>query len=144
MNKNRVIISKIAKVLSKKDRPVLFSTISLKGAPRSRYIGAFIVRDIGEIYLISPSNTNKMQEVRKNQRAQVIFSSEDCHQVLTLSGKAYVVEDDFLRYKIYEEKKNLKMYPTFSNDFGVIHFVSGHAEYLDIDVSNKQKVIKIA
>jgi general stress protein 26 len=143
VNKVLTKVSQIAKLLAKDDQPALLSTIGINGAPRSRYIGAFSIRDTGEFFLISMSNANKIQEIRKNPRVQVIFSSKDCKRVLTLSGNASIVQDISLRRMIYEGRKPLELYPVFNDDFGVIRFVPVHAEYLDINVSNNPVVIKM-
>ena len=143
VNKVLTKIFQIAKLLAKDDQPILFSTIGINGGPRSRYMGGFRIRDTGDLFLISMSNANKMQEIQRNPQAQVIFSSKNCKQVLTLSGDASIVQDIFLRRTFYEETKPLKMYPVFNNDFGLIHFVPVQAEYLDINVSNYPVVFKI-
>ncbi|MBF0571230.1 MAG: pyridoxamine 5'-phosphate oxidase family protein [Candidatus Omnitrophica bacterium] len=136
MNKVFAKISKIARWLTKDDQPVLLSTIGLNGGPRSRYMGAFRIRDTGEIFLISPSNANKIREIRQNPQAQLIFSSKDCKRVLTLSGNALIVRDASLRRTLYEETKPLEIYPVFDDSFGLIRFVPVQAEYLDINISN--------
>ena len=143
MNKVSAKVTQIARLLAKDDRVLLLSTIGLNGAPRSRYIGAFRIRDTGEIFLISPSNANKIQEIRKNPQTQVILSSKDCKRVLTLSGNASIVEDISLRQTLYEETKPLKIYPVFSDDFGVICFVAEKMEYLDLNVCDSPFVIDI-
>lgn len=122
---------------------MLLSTLGLDTGPRTRYMGAFLIRESGEIFLISPSTARKMQEIEKDPHVQVIFSDQECHKVLTLTGKAEVVRDNELRRAIYEEKKGLKIYPVFNDYFGVIRFIPLHAEYLDIDVSNDPVVIPL-
>lgn len=137
-------VSQIARLLAKGTHPALLSTIGLDGGPRTRYIGEFRIRDTGEIFLISPSTANKIQEIRKNPQVQVIFSSKDCKQVLTLSGSASILDDISLRLEIYEEKKSYELYPVFNDYFGAIRFIPVKAEYLDVNVSNSPVVIKMS
>ena len=141
MNEARTKVSQIAWLLAKDNQPALLSTIGMKGDPRSRYMGAFRIRDTGDIFLISPSNAHKIQEIQKNPQAQVIFSGKDFKRVLTLSGNAVVVKDIAIRQSLFEETKPLKIYPAFNDHFGVIHFVPLQAEYLDLNVSNDPVVI---
>lgn len=143
MNKVLTKFVRIARLLAKGDRPLLLSTIGINGAPRSRYIGEFRIRDTGEFFLICLSNSNKIREIRKNPLAQLIFSSKDFQRVLTLSGNAALLEDITLRQELFDEKKPLKLYPVFNDNFGVIHFVPVQAEYLDLNVSNDPVVINI-
>ncbi len=142
---NRVLakVAQIARLLAKDDQPALLSTIGINGGPRSRYIGEFRIRDTGELFLICLSNSNKIQEIQRNPQAQVIFSSKDFKRVLTLSGNAAIVQDITLRQNLFEEKKSLKLYPVFNDNFGVIRFVPVHAEYLDLNVSNNPVVINM-
>jgi len=143
VNKVFIKVVRIARLLAKNGRPVLLSTVGIQGGPRSRYIGAFRIRDTGEFFLISLSKANKIQEIRRNPQAQVILSSRDCKRVLTLSGKASIVQEITLRKNLFEETKPLKIFPVFNDDFGVISFVPLQAEYLDVDVSNDPVVIKM-
>ena len=106
-------------------------------------MGAFRIRETGEFFLISPSNANKMREIRKNCQVQVIFSGEGFRRVLALSGDAAIVEDFSSRQNLFEETKPLAIYPVFNDDFGVIRFVPVVAEYLDLDVSNYPVVINV-
>jgi general stress protein 26 len=141
---NKVLqVSQIARILVKDAQPLLLSTIGMDGAPRSRYIGAFRIRDTGEIFLISPSKTHKMQEVQRDPRVQVVLASKDMQRVLTLSGSAAVVQDMAVRKGLFEETKPLKIYPVFNDDFGVIHFIPLQAEYLDLNVRNDPFMVKI-
>lgn len=142
MNKIIAKVSKVARILAEYN-PALLSTIGINGAPRSRYVGGFRIRDTGEILLISPSNTNKMLEIQRNPKAQVLLSSKDCRRVLTLSGNASIVQNISLRRAFYEETRPLRMYSTFNDYFGVIHFIPFRAEYLDLNVSNDPFVINI-
>ena len=143
MNKVLDKVSRIARLLAQEEQPALLSTIGIDGSPRSRYMGAFRIKEEGEIFLISPSKANKMQEIRRNSLAQVILASKDCQRVLTLSGKAAIVEDMALRRSLFEETKPLRIYPVFDDNFGVIHFVSLRAEYLDLKICNSPYVFKI-
>ncbi len=143
MNKVLTKVSKIAGLLAKDNRLILLSTIGINGYPRSRYMGAFRIRDTGEFFLVSPSNANKILEIQKNPQVQVIFSSKDFQRVLALSGNAAVVQDISLRQNLFEETKPLKIYPVFNDYFGVIHFVPVQAEYLDLNVSNDPVVINM-
>ena len=143
VNKVLTKVSKIARLIAKDNQPALLSTIGIKGSPRSRYMGAFRIRDAGDIFLISPSNANKIQEIRRNPQAQVLFFDKNFKRVLTLSGIAAIVEDMTLRRNLFEETKPLKIYPVFNDNFGVIHFVPVRAEYLDLNVSNDPVVINM-
>lgn len=136
-------VAQIARLLAKDEQPALLSTIGLNGSPRSRYMGAFRIRDTGDFFLISPSNTNKMEEIQRNPQVQVIFSDKGFKRVLTLSGKAGIVKDTALRQELFEEKKPLKLYPVFNDHFGVVHFMPLQAEYLDLNVSNDPVVIDL-
>ncbi len=98
---------------------------------------------MGEFFLISPSNANKMREIQINPQVQLIFSSKDFQRVLTLNGIATVVQDTTLRKSLFEETRPLKIYPIFNDYFGVIHFVPVQAEYLDLNVSNQPVVIDL-
>ena len=143
MSKTLKTVSQIAKLLAKDSQPILLSTIGLDGCPRSRYIGAFRIRDSAEIFLISMSNANKIKEIRKNSKVQVILSDNDYKRVLTINGNASIVQDIDLRRTLYEETKPLKIYPVFNDNFGVIHFVPVQAEYLNLKVCNDPFVINI-
>ena len=143
MSKSFSKVSQIARLLAKDAKPALLSTIGLNGAPKSRYIGTFKIRDTGEMFFISPSKSRKIQEIQRNSQTQVIFSSQDCKRVLTLSGGASIVEDLVLRRRLYEETKPLKIYPIFNDYFGVIHFMPVYAEYLDINSSDDPVVINM-
>ena len=138
-----VKISQISRLLAKDKKPVLLSTIGLNGFPRTRYIGAFKIMDTGRIFLITPSDSNKVKEIQQNPRVQVILSDKNCHRVLTLSGNAAMVQDVHLRQRIFEDTKPIKLYPVFNDYFGVIDFSPVLAEYLDINVSNNTFVINI-
>lgn len=143
MNKVLEKISRIARMLSKDNHVILLATIGLHGGPRSRYMGGFQITDTAELFLIAPSDTGKMREIQKNSQAQVIFSSKDHRQVLTLSGNAAIVKDESVRRAIYEEKESWSIYPVFNDRFGVIHFVPTQAEYLNLNTSNDTINIQI-
>jgi general stress protein 26 len=136
MNKVLEKVSRIARILANNNHVLLLSTIGLSGGPRSRYIGGFSIKDTADLYLISPADTDKIREIQKDSRVQIIFSSKDYRKVLTLNGNAKIVEDESLRRAIYEEKESWGLYPVFNDYFGVIHFVPNQAEYLDLDISN--------
>ena len=143
MGDARKNIGQIARLLAKEKNVALLSTIGLNGSPRSRFIGAFRIMDTGQVFLITPSDSNKVKEIGQDPNVQVIFASQDCTRVLTLSGKASMLVDVKQRQQLFEETKPIKLYPVFNDYFGVIDFVPLQAEYLDINVSNKTVVLNI-
>lgn len=136
-------ISQVARILFKNNNILLFSTVSLSGGPRSRFMGACVILDNAEFYLISPSNSRKIKEIVNNSLSQVIFFTKDYQQILTLTGVASVVQDFELRKSIYEKNKDLKIYPVFDDFFGVIHFHFVEAEYLNLKLSDSPVIFEL-
>jgi len=131
----RKILIAAKKLVQSKDL-CAFATIGLDGFPKMRYMGAFVGEKQWVFYLVSLSDSQKMLEIEKNEKAQLIFWSPDFQKVVSLWGTAGVVREQSKRREVYDQTAPLKIYPQFSSDFGVIQFVSLRLEYLNLHIRN--------
>lgn len=104
-------------------------------------MAGYRIRDQKEIFLITMSSSNKIQEIRNNPNVQFILLTKEYKKVLTISAKATVVEDIAVRKNIYEQGKSSILFPVFDDTFGVIHIEPVRVDYLDTNVSSQSAVI---
>lgn len=109
-----------------------FVTIGLDGAPRSRFIGTFVIDKSRAIHLVCQAGSNKTREIARCAKSQLVFWSRDFQIVVSLSGSARMVWDAGIRRRVYQKTAPLRLFPEFDDSFAVIRFIPQSLEYLNL------------
>ena len=110
----------------------IFSTVDQEGRPHSRYMGTLNIHDDYSIfYLACKVSSNKLQQIKGNPNAQMLFITPDYMEVVTLSGKAYPEDSEEIKKETWEKNPAMAGYFTTAEDpeYAVIRFEAELAEY---------------
>lgn len=95
-------LSKIEELLKKPEQTFVLSTLTDDGYPDSRIMGNICDKSIHEVYFTCRTGTRKTNEITKNPRASVYFTSDTI--TVWLYGDSSVTRDEGERKKIWNDK----------------------------------------
>jgi len=70
----------------------LLTTVDAEGRPHSRYMGAALGDGLNSVLAVSAKNARKLDQIDANAKVCWVFSTPHAEEVVTLLGKASVVE----------------------------------------------------
>lgn len=128
---NQKQAKKRAKKIIEASRVFVLSTVDGRNRPQSRYMGAKLVGSGMTIYMETYKRSRKTRQIAKNPRAQLLFSTPDYSEVVTVSGKASMDRSVEMRKKIWNENPASADYFRDYDDpnLGLIKFESEMLEY---------------
>jgi general stress protein 26 len=97
-----------------------------------RWMGGLMLEDSLTIYMAGAANARKMDQVRDNPLAQLMFHADNFAQVVTIFGACAVVDDPDIKDKLWEAMPVLGRYFSGPEDphFGVLRFDPKRIELL--------------
>ena len=110
----------------------IFSTVDQEGRPHSRYMGTLNIHDDYSIfYMACKASANKLQQIKANPNAQMLFITPDYMEVVTLSGKACQEDSEEIKKETWEKNPAMAGYFTAADDpeYTIIRFEPELAEY---------------
>ena len=121
-----------AKELIAADRPFVLATVDQDGGPQVRWMGAFMLQDPLVCYMAAGGQSRKIEQLKANPRAQLMFQDESFGRVATLSGTAEIVEDIDTKRRAWDAMPVCaKYFPgPDAPEFGLIKFVCERVELL--------------
>ncbi len=128
------LIKKILAVIEAGKAGFVFSTVDEEKRPQSRLLGALMMEGNFVVYLETSSDSRKMKQIAKNQRAQLLFFRPGYSEVVTLSGKATIEKSLKTKKIIWDKIPSCRDYYASYDapDFGVIKFSTEKIEYLNL------------
>jgi general stress protein 26 len=122
MNKEAAV-SLAEKLMKNPDQNFVLSTLTTDGYPDSRLMGNICDKSVKEIYFTCRKGTRKIEEIEKNAKASVYFTSGDV--TVWIYGDATVTRDEAERKKIWNDRM-LRIYSAGvdSPELTVIRFLS--------------------
>lgn len=139
MEKNK--IKGKAKKLIRSSKAFVLSTVD-GNFPRSRFMGSLVNAGGFRYYMETFALSNKVAQIRKNPRAELLFFENDFSQVVNLLGKARIVDSVKIKERVFNSfPDSAKYFVSFrQKDFGVIEF---KAERLEYYISEKRQHFKV-
>lgn len=109
----------------------VLSTVDGRNRPQSRYMGVKLVAKGMAIYMETYKRSRKVKQIERNPRAQLLFSTSDYSEVVTVAGKASMDESVGIRKKIWKANPVSADYFTGYDDpnMGLIRFKPETLEY---------------
>jgi general stress protein 26 len=101
MNKEAAV-SLAEKLMKNPDQNFVLSTLTTDGYPDSRLMGNICDKSVKEIYFTCRKGTRKIEEIEKNAKASVYFTSGDI--TVWIYGDATVTRDEAERKKIWNDR----------------------------------------
>jgi general stress protein 26 len=113
-------------------RPFVLATSGPEGAPQMRWMGDLMLEDPLTVYMACGAQSRKMDQIRVNQNAQLMFQSEGFGQVATLSGTCEICDDAETKMRIWKAMPVVASYVSGPDDpnLGVLHFITRKVELL--------------
>ena len=115
----------------------VYTTVNEQGCPRSRYMGALMIKD-GAIYMATFSESRKIQQIKANPLSEMIFSIKGHKRVASLGGESLIEGSLELKKEFWEANPSCKDYFSACDapEYGLIEFRPSSGEYLDLDVQH--------
>jgi general stress protein 26 len=118
-----------------KEHPVfVLATAGEGGAPRMRWMGALLLEEPLTLYMACGASSRKMDQVRGNPQAQVMFQNAEFSEVVTLSGECEVRDEAEIKQRLWESLPAMEQYFKGPDDpgLGVLKFVTKRVELLGL------------
>ena len=101
MNKHE-IMSLIESIVEDTHIAVL-STVDQDGAPHSRWVTPGCIEErAGAVFMISSSRFSKIDHIRSNPRAELLFQTKALDQVLNVNGRVNLLDNPSIRAETLE------------------------------------------
>ncbi len=81
----------------------MFTTIGEDGVPLSRWMSAAAVDGVHRLYTLTGRDTRKVAQIRLHPEVCWVFSSPLCHDVVTLTGKAQVMDSPVVAQEVWDQ-----------------------------------------
>ena len=139
MDKNK--IKEKAKKLIRTSKVFIFSTVD-GNFPRSRFMGSLVNAGGFRYYMETFALSNKVAQIKKNPRAELLFFGKGLTEVVNLLGKARIVDSIKIKEHVFNSfPESGKYFVSFKQkDFGVIEF---KAETLEYYISKSHQHFKV-
>lgn len=110
----------------------VFSTVDGRNRPQSRVMGAKLVERGTTIYMETYADSNKVKQIKKKPRAQLLFPTKTYSEVATLSGKASLENSMAIKKKMWQKNPASKDYFSGYDDprLAVIKFQADELKYI--------------
>jgi general stress protein 26 len=134
-----------AKELIAADRPFVLATVDQDGGPQVRWMGAVMLEEPLICYMAAGGQSRKMEQLKANARAQLMFQSEKLDRVATLNGAAEMVENADTKHRAWDAMPGCADYfpGPDAPEFGVIKFVCERVELLDMEAQHEPFVAEL-
>ncbi|MEW6358987.1 MAG: pyridoxamine 5'-phosphate oxidase family protein [Planctomycetota bacterium] len=118
------------KMVQKNKDLFLLSTVDADGRPHTRYMGAMLMAGDFEVLMATHQGSRKVEHIKNNPNAQLVFSSDDYSRVVTLSGTARLGAPLDIKRRMWEAFPGLKQHfrDFTSPEFCVIRFKASALE----------------
>ena len=126
-------------------RPFLLATVDQQGAPQARWMGGNVLDPPLTLWMASRAKARKMDQLRANPAAQLIFADERFQQVITIAGRGEVVDGLEPKRRLWEAMPVLSQLLSGLDDpnFGVIKFVGSRVELLDLTQGTDPQIAEL-
>lgn len=140
MDKNK--IKEKAKGVIKASQVFVFSTAE-GNLPKSRFMGSLVEKENFTYYMETYASSNKVSQIKKNPNSQLLFFRNDYSEIVTLTGKASLVDSPKVKEFVFNSYPNSKKYFKGFEDkeFVVIEFKAEAIDYFTFE--HKQFKIKL-
>ncbi len=132
MDKNK--IKEKAKELIKASQIFVLSTAE-GNLPKSRFMGSLVEKEDFAYYMETYSSSNKVAQIKKNPNVQLLFFRNDYSEIVTLTGKAAIVDSLKIKEFVFNSYSNSKKYFKGFEDkgFAVIEFKAEAIDFLTFE-----------
>ena len=135
---NEDLRDKVLNVMELGREIFVFSTVDDEGRPHARYMATLDYEDdYSAFFLGCKASSSKVQHIRRNASAQLLFAAPDFLQVVTISGQASAIDSMEKKREFWEKYPVLAGYfkAVDDPDFGMLRFEPEYAELLDFNNS---------
>ncbi len=131
----RDAIIETARKIILENKVFVLATAGQDGAPWMRWMGGSVLDEPLTATMAALSSSKKMDQIRANPRAQLMFQTKDHHSVVTLTGTCEIVEEPEQRQRVWDAFPGLKSYASGPEDpgLGVIRFTTERVELILLD-----------
>ena len=132
MDKEQIV--RTARELIQAGRPFLLATVDEKGQPQMRWMGGSVLDEPMTLWMAGGATGRKMAQIRANPAAQLLYNDEKFGSVVTISGRAEVVDSAEAKQRLWKAMPALSRYMSGPDDpgFGVVKFVGTRIEVLNL------------
>jgi len=141
MDKNRIIAAARELILSNKT--FVLATVGEDGGPRMRWMGDLLLDDPLLITMACGASSRKMDHVRANPSAQLMFQTADYTTVVTLFGVCEILEDAETKRLVWDSMPALDHYfpGPDAPEFGLLRFKTQRVELLGLQTHGHEPLV---
>lgn len=128
------VVDRVRKIMEAVHNVHVLATVDAEGRPQMRWMGAIAEdpKTPWTFYLACHKGSRKLQQLAKNNRAQLLFSQVEQWQVASVSGMAQEVDTPELRQLLWDAIPQMRQYYSGVDDpkMGIIKFTACCGELL--------------
>ena len=135
----------IAREMASAGRPFVLATVDEADVPQVRWMGACALEEPLTFWMAAGATSPKMDQIRGNPAAQVMFNDESFGRVCTITGVCEVVDDMDRKRRLWETMPALAHYLSGPDDpkFGLLKFVARRVAVLDMKQGMEPKTTEL-
>ena len=121
----------------------VLATAGEGGAPRMRWMGALLLEEPFTLYMACGANSRKMDQVRANPQAQLMFQNAQFSEVVTLFGECEVTDDAEMKQRLWDSLPAMEQYFKGPDDpgLGVLKFTAQRIELLGLQTHGPEPLV---
>ncbi len=102
-------ILKLARGLLNGHRPGIFATVDSGGIPQMRWMSSFEVDELPKLRTLTNPGSRKVEQIRANPNVSWMFFDKDMSMILTLRGKARILDDPIVLKETWQKVVDLSL-----------------------------------
>ena len=132
MERDEIIAA--AQELIRNNKVFVLATVGEDGGPRMRWMGDLVLDEPLTITMACGAKSRKMDQVRANPAAQLMFQTADYATVVTLFGTCEILTDAATKQRVWDALPSLKDYSSGPDDpgLGILCFKTQRVELLGL------------